>query len=107
MKSRSNSSNKDEKQAFEAKTFIDIKILFTGNVLWTVFTETELQINQKTFKKMMKLKNPNIFLIYILFSNVLKKWWSSKTQIYFWIIYYFQIISKFVPDLKFPQTALS
>ena len=33
MKSRSNSSNKDEKQAFEAKTFIDNKILFTGNVL--------------------------------------------------------------------------
>ena len=32
MKSRSNSSSKDERQAFEAKTFIDIKILFTGNV---------------------------------------------------------------------------
>ena len=33
MKSRSNSCNGDEKQTFEAKTFIDIKILFTGNVL--------------------------------------------------------------------------
>ena len=33
MKSRTNSSHKDTKQAFEAKTFIDIKILFTGNVL--------------------------------------------------------------------------
>ena len=49
MKSRSNSSNKDEKQEFEAKTVIDIKILFTGNVLRPVFTETELQINRKTF----------------------------------------------------------
>ena len=47
MKSRSNSSNKDEKQDFAAKTFIDIRILFTGNVLRPVFTETELQINRK------------------------------------------------------------
>ena len=48
MKSRSNSSNKDEKQVFEAKTFIDIEIFFTGNVLWPVCTETELQNNRKT-----------------------------------------------------------
>ena len=33
MKSRSNSSHKDKKQELEAKTFIGIKILFTGNVL--------------------------------------------------------------------------
>ena len=33
MKSGSNSSNKDKKPAFEAKTSIDdIKILFNGNV---------------------------------------------------------------------------
>ena len=69
MKSRSNSSNKYEKQAFKFKTFIDIKILFTGNVLWPVFTETELQINRKTFQKMMMLKNPNIFLKTIIFKN--------------------------------------
>ena len=62
MKSRINSSNNDKKQAFEAKTSIDIKILFTGNVLWPVFTGTELQNQPKNVsKKMMKLKNPNIF----------------------------------------------
>ena len=33
MKSRNNSSNKDEKQAFEAKIFIDVKKLLSGNVL--------------------------------------------------------------------------
>ena len=81
MKSRSNCSNEDEKQAFEAKTYIDIKILFNGDVLWPVFTETELQINRKTFKK----------------------WWGSKTQIYFWN----QIFSEFITDLKFQQTALN
>ena len=67
MKSRSNKSNKDEKQAFEAKAFIDIKILFTGNVLWPVFTETELQINLKKISKNDEAQKPKIFLKTIIF----------------------------------------
>ena len=81
MKSRSNNSDKDKKKASEAKTFMDIKILFTGSVLWPMFTETEQQINEKRFKKLMKLKNPNIFL---------------KTNNF-----------KILTDLKFQQTALN
>ena len=51
MKSRSNSSNNDKKQAFEAKTFIDIKILFTGNVLWLYLQGLSYKSTEKRFKK--------------------------------------------------------
>ena len=47
MKSRSNSSNKAEKQMLEAKTVIEIKKNFTGKGSSHVFTDTELQIDQK------------------------------------------------------------
>ena len=60
MKSRGNSSNKVEKQMFEAKIVIKINLKLTGNRLWPVFTETEQQINRKTIIK-AKLKNPNFF----------------------------------------------
>ena len=33
---------------FEAKIVIEIKLWFTGNGLWPVSTEVELQIDQKT-----------------------------------------------------------
>ena len=46
MKSCSNSSNKPEKRMFEAKTVIGIKLWFTGNDFWPVFTETEQQIDR-------------------------------------------------------------
>ena len=69
MKSRSNSSNEVAKQAFEAKIFIGIKILFIQNVFRPVFTETELQINRKTIQKMTMLKNPNMFLKTNIFEN--------------------------------------
>ena len=49
MKSCSNISTKAEEQMFEAKKFIEIKLLFAGNVLWPLFTKTELQIDRKTF----------------------------------------------------------
>ena len=44
MKFRSNSSNKANKKMCEAKTVVKINLLFT------VFTETELQINRKFIK---------------------------------------------------------
>ena len=47
MKSRCKSSNKAKKQIFEAKITIEIQLKSTGNGLWPVFTETELQINRK------------------------------------------------------------
>ena len=48
MKSRSNSRNEAEKKMFEAKTVIKIKLYLTRNVLWPVFTGTDLQIDRKT-----------------------------------------------------------
>ena len=62
MKSRSNSSNKAEKQISEAKIVIEIKLYFAGNGLWPVFIETDLQIDRKINKKVTKLKNPIMFL---------------------------------------------
>ena len=61
MKSRSNSSNKFEKQTFEAKTVIEIALYLTGNGLGPVFTETELQIDRKTFLKNDEAQKPNVF----------------------------------------------
>ena len=43
-----NSGNKAEKQMFEAKTVIKIKLELTGKGLWPVFTGTDLQIDRKT-----------------------------------------------------------
>ena len=34
---------------FEAETVIEIKLEFIGNGFWSVFEETELQIDQKLF----------------------------------------------------------
>ena len=48
IESRSNSSNNDEKQIFEAKTVIEIKLKLTANGCWPVFKETELPIERKT-----------------------------------------------------------
>ena len=47
MKSLSNRSNDAEKQMFETKTVIEIKVKLTWNGLWPMFTETELQIDRK------------------------------------------------------------
>ena len=70
MRSRSNSSNKDEKQAIVAKTFIDINKLFTANVLRSVITETELQINRKTFYKNDEAQKPKYIFENKYFQNL-------------------------------------
>ena len=52
----SNSNNKAEKQLFETITIL-IKLKFTRNGFWPVFTETKPQIDQKELKKIAKPKN--------------------------------------------------
>ena len=42
MKSRSNISNKAQKQIPATKSVIEIKLRLTGDGLWPVFTESEL-----------------------------------------------------------------
>ena len=61
MKSRHNSINKAEKQMIDAKTVVKIKSQLTGNGLCPVFTETELQIARKLFKKDEAQKSEFIF----------------------------------------------
>ena len=48
MISRSNNCNKADKKMFEAKSFIKIYFLLTGNEWWPVPTGTDLQIDRKT-----------------------------------------------------------
>ena len=48
MKSRSNSSNKNEKHMIEADNVKKINLYPTGNRLRNMFSETELQLDRKT-----------------------------------------------------------
>ena len=58
MKTRSNSSNKAEKQIFEDKTVKQIKLQITGNGFRHEFTETLLQIDRKTILKNDEAQKP-------------------------------------------------
>ena len=54
---------------FESKTVMKITFWLTRNGLRTAFTATELQMTEKLFKKLTKLKNPNMFLKTNFFEN--------------------------------------
>ena len=67
MKSCSNSSNKAEKQMFEVKTVIEIKLWTCG--LWPLFTKLCYKSTGKLIKKMTKIRNPIIFFKTIFFKS--------------------------------------
>ena len=71
------SSNKAEKQMFEAKTVIEIKLQYAGNGLLPVFRETEQQIDRKIIYK-TKLKNPFNFLKTNIFIS--HNWFKPSTN---------------------------
>ena len=56
MKSRSSSSNKNEKHMIEADNVKKVNLYLTGNRLINKFSETELQLDRKT-----KAQKPFIF----------------------------------------------
>ena len=75
MKSRSSSRIEAKEHLFRSKTVIENKLLFTGNGLWPVFTDTELHINQKMIlkiSKILKMIKNRIYFWKQIFSNVIK-----------------------------------